>query len=203
MAHCFKKLVASGLLCTALAAPAAAQVNCDMGEPAPNMPEGFSQFDFMIGDFVVMARRMTADGWSPSIPLAKWNGRYGLNGQAVMDWWHSGEDTGINIRLYDPESDLWKTAWTHTVDLQTKELHQKLDPETGRMSLWQVYPEGDTRQIYFETYENGGWARIDNRKDEETGEWRGSIKLEAVPTACIAGQSHMMPEPEAPAKPAE
>ncbi|GLQ23785.1 hypothetical protein GCM10007853_16590 [Algimonas ampicilliniresistens] len=203
MTYCFKQLVVSGLLCSGLAVPAAAQVNCDMGEPAPNMPEGFAQFDFMVGDFVVMARRMTADGWSPSIPLARWNGRYALNGRAVMDWWHTPKDSGINIRLYDETGDLWKTAWTHTANLQTKELHQKFDPETGRMKLWQVYPEGDERRIYFETYADGGWARIDGRKDEDTGEWRDSIKLEAVPTPCIAGQSHMMPEPEAPAKPAE
>lgn len=198
MAHYFKKLVTSGLLCAALAAPAAAQVNCDMGEPAPNMPEGFAQFDFMIGDFVVMARRMTPSGWSASIPLARWNGRYALNGRAVMDWWHSGEDSGINIRLYEAETDLWKTAWIHTRTLQTMELHQKLDPETGRMKLWQVYPEGDTRQIYFETYTDGRWARIENSKDEETGEWRGNFKLEAVPTECTAGQSHLMPTPETP-----
>jgi len=91
-----------------------------------------------------------------------------------MDWWaQAAKDTGIKHPCCIPRVRSLKTPWTHTVDLQTKELHQKLDPETGGMEFVQVYPEGDTRQIYSKPMKNGvGPDRI-TAKDEETGEWRG------------------------------
>ncbi|MEJ2129523.1 MAG: hypothetical protein P8X81_11840 [Woeseiaceae bacterium] len=70
-----------------------AQASCDTGTPAENMPEEFSQFAFIIGDFDINYRRMTEHGWSEPLGHARWNGRYALDGRAIMDWWYEeGED---------------------------------------------------------------------------------------------------------------
>lgn len=49
------------------------------------------------------------------------------------------------------------------------ELRQRVWELDGRLHLWQVYPEANERNVYFETCDDGRWARIDQRKDRETG----------------------------------
>jgi hypothetical protein len=48
------------------------------------------------------------------------------------------------------------------------------------MHLWRIYPTPDDRKIYFETYDQDHWARLDYNKDEESGEWTPKYKLEAI-----------------------
>ncbi len=162
-----------------------AQASCELGKPAEGMPPEFDQFKFIIGDFDINVRKMTEDGWSDPIGKARWNGRYSLGGQAIMDWWHgSGGGGGVNLRMYDPKLGEWRTAWQATGNFETRDLRQKIWPEDGLLHLWQVYPEAPERNLYFETYNDGRWARIDQRKDPETGEWKPVFMLEAVPAAC-------------------
>jgi hypothetical protein len=181
-----KKLVqilVLGFLST-MNAEAFAQASCEPGKPAANMPEAFSQFAFIIGDFDVNYRQMTDDGWSEPLGTARWNGRYSLDGRAIMDWWYDQGGAGVNLRIYDSKAEVWKTAWHYTSNLEVRELHQKIWEADGKLHLWQVYPEGTDRNVYFETFEDGRWARIDQRRDEETGEWRPAVMLEALPAEC-------------------
>lgn len=180
-------IVTSALLA---GAPALAQATCEPGEPAADMPAEFAQFAFLIGDFDVKVRRMTEEGWSDPLGQARWNGRYALDGRAIVDWWYegkAGEDSpaGVNVRMYDPEEEVWKTAWHYTANFEVRELRQKVWEEDGRLHLWQVYPEAPERNVYFETYEDGRWARIDQRKDPETGKWSPAVMLEAFPAECV------------------
>jgi len=175
------------LSATTFTAPAYAQASCAHGKPAPDMPEAFSQFAFIIGDFDVNYRRMTEDGWSEPLAQARWNGRYTLDGRAIMDWWYEegeGGSAGINLRMFDPEEEMWKTAWHYTGNFEVRELRQRVWEEDGRLHLWQEYPEAAERNVYFETYENGRWARFDQRQDPATGAWSPAVMLEAIPAEC-------------------
>lgn len=160
------------------------QASCELGQPAEGMPEGFAQFAFIIGDFDVQYRQMTTDGWSDPLGQARWNGRYSLDGKAIMDWWYDAQGAGVNIRLYDAENNLWKTAWHYTVNQEVRELHQQVWESDGKLHLWQVYPEAAERNVYFERYEDGRWARIEQQKNPDTGDWMPVAKLEAVPADC-------------------
>lgn len=162
------------------------------GEPATDMPEEFSQFAFIIGDFDVQFLDWNAEAgaWSEPRPyFAHWNGRYGLAGQAIIDEWYDPgfgvreqSGAGINIRIFDPEAGIWETAWHYTANYEVRELHQAVR-EDGRLWLWQVYPEAPERRIFFETYENGEWARITQAQNDD-GEWVNSVSLYARPAEC-------------------
>ncbi|MEE2566179.1 hypothetical protein [Hyphobacterium marinum] len=58
--------------------------------------------------------------------------------------------------------------------------------DDGRLHLWQVYPEADQRNVWFETYEDGEWARISQSRDADTGEWVNAVMLYATPAECPA-----------------
>lgn len=155
------------------------------------MPPEFSQFDFIVGDFDVGVRNWNDDSndWDEPQFSARWNGRYIFGERAIADEWFDpgyGESdqsgAGINIRIYAPEAGLWKTAWRYTSNNEVRELHQQM--RDGQLWLRQVYPEAPERRVYFETYENGEWARISLRFDEESQEWVNALKLHAVPAAC-------------------
>jgi len=167
--------------------PVMAQATCEPGRPADGMPQEFSRFAFIIGDFDINYRRMTEDGWSEPFGTARWNGRYALDGRAIMDWWfENGPEgaAGVNLRMFDPAEQVWKTAWHYTGNFEVRELHQRVWEQDGRLHLWQVYPEADERNVYFETYEDGRWARIEQRRDPASGEWVPAVMLEATPAAC-------------------
>lgn len=165
----------------------------DYGSPAEGMPEEFSQFAFMIGDFDVQFLDWNAEteSWGEPRPyFAHWNGRYGLGGRAIIDEWYDPgfgyreqSGGGINIRTWDAEEGLWKTAWIHTGGLIVQDLRQQV-LEDGRLHLWQVYPDVPERNVWFETYDNGEWARITQVRDEETGAWVNAVKLYARRASC-------------------
>lgn len=181
-----RSAAASAIAMLLLSGAAHAQRSCDLGAPADGAPEAFSQFAFIIGDFRIDFRRMTEDGWSESLGTARWNGRYTLDGRAIMDWWYENGESGaagVNLRMYDPQEEVWKTAWHYTGNFEVRELRQKI-LDDGKLHLWQVYPEAPERNVYFETYEDGRWARIDQLKDPETGAWRPAVKYDATPVAC-------------------
>ena len=187
------------LVCTA---PVAAQVTgpgtarCgNYGEPAADMPPEFDQFAFIIGDYDVDFRRWDAEAgeWGEVQYTGRWNGYYSLGGRAIVDeWFDPGfgyrpqSGAGLNLRMYDPEAGLWKTAWNYTGSIQVSELYQEMR-EDGYLYLWQVYPDAAERDVHFETFGPDHWARIERRRDPETGEWTNRVMLEAHRAACDAG----------------
>ncbi|PWE16758.1 hypothetical protein DDZ18_11195 [Marinicauda salina] len=197
------RMLSSALGAAALTAAAPAQVTgpetrlCgDYGEPHPDMPGEFGQFAFLIGDYDVGVRNWDAEteSWGEPEYFARWNGRYIFGGRAIADEWfdpgygyREASGAGINIRLRDAEADVWKTAWHSTANTEVRELRQAVR-EDGKLHLWQVWPEAPERNVWFETYEDGRWARISMARDEETGDWVPSVKLDAVPAECAAAE---------------
>ncbi|WP_421787764.1 hypothetical protein [Hyphobacterium sp.] len=166
----------------------------DYGAPHPDAPPEFAQFAFIIGDFDVGYRTWDAEagGWLEPQFQARWNGYYGLNGRAVIDEWfdpgygyRAESGTGINIRLYDEGEGRWETAWHYTANYEVRELHQELR-EDGRLWLWQVYPEAPQRRVWFETFDDGEWARFEQRRND-AGEWANAVMLHAIPADCGEG----------------
>lgn len=193
------KAILTAALMSLTAAPAFAQVTGDetrwcgnYGAPAEGMPAEFGQFAFIIGDFdaVIEPWDAEAGAWGEPLYTARWNGRYGLGGRAIIDEWYDpgygyreGSGAGINIRIWDAEAGLWETAWHYTANNEVRELHQQVRAD-GRLWLWQVHPEAPERNVWFETYDNGEWARISQARDEATGEWVNARRIYARPADC-------------------
>lgn len=162
---------------------------CHFGTPHPNAPAAFKQYDFLIGNFRIEARPWRDGAWTKGFQAAQWNGRYILDGMAVMDeWWDSdpaqNPDTqrGANVRIYDAAAGLWRIMWLHTGDKKVVELHSQVRDD-GKMHLWRVTHKIE-RRVHFEIYGPGHWARLDYRKSEKTGEWEPKYKLEAFLVPC-------------------
>lgn len=186
-----------------LAAPAAAQVTgagtvrCgDYGQPAEGMPEAFSQFAFIIGDFTVGIRQWDAEAgaWGEAPYFARWNGYYGMGGRAIIDEWfdpgygyREQSGVGINVRIYDEPAGLWKTAWQYSLTPGVSELYQQVRDD-GMLALWQVYPEVPEQNVYFEEFSPDHWGRITRLRDPETGEWVNATLLDAARAECPAAE---------------
>ena len=161
-----------------------AQASCKTGKPADDMPPEFSQLAFIIGDFDVTLRTKTEDGWSEPVGAARWNGRYSLDGRAIMDWWYEDNNAGVNIRTFDTERGFWKSSWHSATSNEIREMRLRVFDEDNKLHLWQIYPKGANRNDYFETYEDGRWERIMQRYDQDEKEWKPVAKLEATPAKC-------------------
>lgn len=193
------KSVLTAALLSLAAAPALAQVTGDetrwcgnYGAPAEGMAEEFAQFAFIIGDYDAAIEPWDAEAgaWGEPLYTARWNGRYGMGGRAIIDEWYDPgygyreqSGAGINIRIWDEAEGIWKTAWHYTTSNAVLDLRQQV-LEDGRLHLWQVYPEAPERNVWFETHDNGEWSRISQTRDEETGEWVNFRRIYARPADC-------------------
>ncbi len=185
-----KHLIAAGAVAASAfwALPAAAQ-SCDFGAPAADLPPEAHQFDFMIGNFRIEARQWTGEEFSAGYLEAEWNGRWGLDGRAVIDEWFGPEVSpdrprvfGANVRYYNAETGRWSMVWQATNGAAS--VLEAEQGEDGVLRMWQVYPEPTSeRQIWFEVYSPGHWARIDGPVDEE-GNFTPQYKLEAHAVPC-------------------
>jgi len=188
----FKKhLAAAGVIALAaiLSAPAWAQDTCNFGEPAEGAPAEIQQFEFLIGNFRIEARRWADEAFSEGYLEAQWNGRWGLDGRVVIDDWFGPQispeaprNFGTNVRYFNPETGRWSMVWQATNgSAMVLEAEQG---EDGVLRMWQVYPEPTTeRQIHFEIYGDDHWARIDGGVDEN-GNFTPQLKLEAFAVPC-------------------
>lgn len=165
---------------------------CDYGARHPSAPEEISQFEFLIGDYTIHLHAWFGDKWSPAQPgiTARWNGRYGLGGMAIVDEWFNPDPAqnpealrGINVRVYDPDAEEWDMMWVATGAHQVQDLRAAM--LDGKLTMWQVYPERDDFKAEFEVYDPDHWARIEYLKNED-GEWVERFKLAASRITCSA-----------------
>jgi len=154
------------ILISLLATPAFAQRSCDFGVPNPDAPDEINQFGFLIGNFRIESRIWQGDAFSEGYLPAEWNGRWGIDGWAIIDEWFGpqiGENPqtfGVNVRTYNPETESWSMVWQATSG--SSMILGAEQGEDGVLRMWQTTPEPtQERYIYFEIYDDTHWARID------------------------------------------
>lgn len=186
-------IIATIMLGSALLAPNVALAGgaCDFGKPNPDAPEEMGQYSFIIGAFDIHMHAWREGGWTEQYREARWDGRYILNGWAVMDEWYGAslEESpnfpgGVNLRMYDAEEGIWKLMWMHTGQFLATELRSQVEEEDGYMHMWRIHPTPDERKVVFETYDADHWARIVYRKDEAGENWLPQFKLDAFRRPC-------------------
>jgi hypothetical protein len=183
-------LIAAAVLSSPATALPTAPPGCAYGAPHPNAPPEISQFDFLVGDYSITLHAWNGDDWSPPQPgvTARWNGRYGLDGMAIIDeWFHpdpaqdADASRGVNVRMYDPEAEEWDMMWVATGAHQVQDLRAKV--KDGVLTMWQVYPERPDFRADFEVTDADHWARIGFTKNDE-GDWVKQFKLAATRIPC-------------------
>ena len=185
-AFAFATCLMSPLIAQEIAPPA----TCEYGAPHENAPDEISQFEFLIGDYKISLHAWRGENWSPPQPgvTARWNGRYGLGGMAIVDEWYHPDPAqdpdaprGINVRLYDSEAGEWDMMWIATGGNQVQDLRAQM--QEGELWMWQVYPERPNFKAKFEIEDADHWARISYTKDDK-GEWVKQYKLAATRIPC-------------------
>jgi hypothetical protein len=163
---------------------------CDYGAMHPNAPAQTQEFAFLIGDYTITLHAWQGEKWSPPQPgvTARWNGRYGLGGMAIVDeWFHPdpaqdpNSSRGINVRMYDEEAGEWDMMWVATGANQVQDLRAKVID--GVLTMWQVYPERADFQATFHVDDADHWSRVTYAKDEN-GEWAKTFLLAATRIPC-------------------
>ena len=186
----FIAVVGSVLLSSAYAQPVASPATCDYGAPHENAPDELAQFGFLIGDYKITLHRWLGEDWSPAQPgvTARWNGRYGLGGMAIIDEWFHPDPAqdpeasrGINVRMYDTEAEEWDMMWIATGGRQVQDLRARMID--GKLTMWQVYPDRPNFRAEFNIADEDSWNRVAYSKDEG-GEWVKTFLLSATKIPC-------------------
>ncbi len=154
-------------------------------------PPELAQFQFLIGDYSIDAHAWLGEAWSPPRQVeypARWNGWYGLGGMAIYDEWYSVDPAhdpktqrGVNVRMFDPDTQQWKMMWIATGTLQTQDLRAEM--REGKLTMWQVYPERPDFLAEFEVIDDDHWYRVSYTKGDD-GEWVPQFKLSASRIPC-------------------
>ena len=185
-------LVAVLIISPAVAQDIAPPRTCDYGTLSLEAPKETEQFAFLIGDYKIHLHSWQGDAWSPPMPgkTARWNGRYGLGGMAIIDEWFNpdpaqdatnGSGQGINVRMYDPEAEEWDMMWVATGTHQVQDLRAKIIAD--KLTMWQVYPERENFRAEFNFVDEDHWNRVSFTRDDE-GEWTQDFLLAATRIAC-------------------
>ncbi len=124
------------------------------------------QFDFLLGEHDVTLHAWTGSAWTPPRPVnAQWHGRRGLADAAIYDEWFDPQaGQGVNVRLYDPQEQIWKMMWIATNTYQVQDLRAQV--QDGVLRMWQIYPERLGWHAEFEIIDACSWARADFQADE-------------------------------------
>ena len=174
----------------AQAALPTAPPTCSYGKVHPNAPKEIAQFDFMVGDYQVTMHRWLGKQWSPAQPgvTARWNGRYGLDGMAIVDeWFHPDpaqkpdSSRGINVRMYDHQENIWKMMWVATGAFTVQDLRAEVRNDV--LTMWQVYPERPNFMATFHVDDEDNWSRVSYTKGENGG-WVEQFMLKASRIPC-------------------
>lgn len=152
----------------------------------PALAHANTAFDFLIGEHDVTLHAWTGSGWTPPRPVnAEWHGRKALRDEVIQDEWFdpnpNSPSSGINVRMYDADQNLWKMMWISTTSKQVQELHaQTID---GVLTMWQVMPERPGWKAEFEVLDDCRWARADY-VEQSAGDWQPQFRLVATKRGC-------------------
>lgn len=160
-----KAAILPGLALATAAAPAVAGTLVSEG-PAIDAPEGLGQFGRLVGEWSCTGYQRGREGeWAPNPWTNHWSWMWVLDGHAVQDVWEgsaaspAGPNIGTNLRIYDPETDLWRIVWTTTLthDFDLFEA-QAVDGDmvmTGRVTGRGARPDHHARIVFHDIGEDG------------------------------------------------
>lgn len=85
------------------------------GRPHPDMPAAFAQFAFLVGEHqcTTQAPRGVNPFDKDDVPIVpfQWSGEYIMDGRAIRDEWADINSTGMQTRIYDPDTERWSVRW--------------------------------------------------------------------------------------------
>ncbi len=115
-----------------------------VGRRNPAAPVELEQFAFMLGACDCVDRIRGADGsWTTT--QAIWNATYFLNGWGIQDVYWSETFATTNLRIYDPEEQLWRVNFyrmpTSTIGAGQWTGREEPSPEGRRMVMWAGSPD--------------------------------------------------------------
>ena len=142
--------------------------SCDVGNATEEQRAALAPMDFFIGDYAVTGHVWTGGGWSPPRPgtvPARWNGRYGLDGAAILDEWFDEDpgtkpDTlrGINARMAKDDGTFYM-SWVSSHAQGVQHLTASVG-EDGLLRMVQLYPERPGFEATFVEIDPDHWVRI-------------------------------------------
>ena len=165
---------------------------CDFGKRHPDAPKELDQFAFLIGNWDIKPRAMTPNGeWTEIDQPAYWEGRWILDGRAIMDAWYDAPPAGgappgrgINVRMYRPESGQWTNMWQHSGLAEVRTLVSEVRDD-GLMHMWASHPNTTSvRRMHFVVESDDFWYRVEERSPDGGKTWRPVVRLEAHRAAC-------------------
>lgn len=161
----------------------------DTGRKNPNAAPELSRFDFLIGRFRCAARLKRDDGTWEGLN-AIWEGRYVLDGYAIIDDFRMSRPTGellvlgMNVRAYDVRKRQWTMKWLNALagdwmDLGSEALGGfRIDDDSIRYVLKEpVAGHALTRATYHAISANGfTWT---GERSNDGKEWEEFLVIEA------------------------
>lgn len=187
-------LVTGLLLAAPLGATAQQLASCDFGEPNPAAPPETADFQFLVGNWrIAVIPPDGAGGWRAPVGEAYWEGRYGLDGFAIVDYWYDGvpwetptpPSRGVNTRMYDVQNEVWQMVWLHSTTPGVRRLQAKRRGD--EMDMWQLNPDGtrlETRRTWFHDIGPDSWVRTDERSTDGGVTFQKALRLEATRLPC-------------------
>lgn len=84
--------------------------------PHPDAPPALQQYGQLVGTWKCKGSSRKTGAWQETPGESTWTWFYTLDGHAIEDVFEpspeSGGDVGINLRIYNPETEKWRMVWT-------------------------------------------------------------------------------------------
>lgn len=181
------KLTLAVSLLASIAIQSAIADSCDLERPGAG-PPGIDEFAFLIGDHEVALYAWRGDAWGPARPVAAhWNGRYALEGRAIVDewldpgWGQAPEVRGVTVRVRDASTGVWTMSWVSTSSDRVSDLRAEV--RDGRLTMWQAHPERPGWKAEFRVLDADRWERVAYVRDDG-GNWTPQFRLLATRRGC-------------------
>ncbi len=111
-----------------------------------------ADFDFILGDWNMTARTRAIGGAWQDLPPSRSEARRSADGAVIIENWDGETVSGVMIRTYDAEDDLWRILWTNSSIRQ------------GMLQVWEGrFANGVGEFIGGQTMDGPGFAPSENR----------------------------------------
>lgn len=175
-----------GLFVAGATAASAADIRAP-GPAADGSPE-LAQFGQFVGTWKCRSYARVRDGsWQPNDWENTWTWHWILEGQAIQDVWEvpadapRGRSLGTNLRIFDPESGVWRMAWTTTATRQF-DLYEATQVEddlvmTGEIPARGPRPPHTARIIFHDIAADSFQWRYEASLQGADGPWSEQARL--------------------------